>query len=268
MKRILSLLLLCAATAAVSCGNDNDGSESAPGVSVTGVELNQTALSMVRGMTKTLTATTTPADATNAEIVWSSGDTDFATVSTSGEVTAVGESGKVTITATSVDGGKTAVCEVTLRRLDFEREAVLDKLLPADPYASDANSYLFDVYSLDMDYHAVIVDYGAGDWLRNTPCQWAGVYEAEDAADLSAATSFQTKKWELVGQGMPNSGGMRYGLLFIIPSSVEIGDLFGTAPLLDESGQPRYDAWGEPVYKLKPEWEGEGVKFGQEVKAE
>ena len=83
-------------------------------VSVTGVTLNKSTLSLVEGESETLTATVSPDNATNKEVTWSSNDDDVATVNSStGEVTAVAE-GVATITATTTDGGKTATCTVTV----------------------------------------------------------------------------------------------------------------------------------------------------------
>jgi formylglycine-generating enzyme required for sulfatase activity len=80
-------------------------------VPVTGVELNKTSASLIVG--ETLTATVAPANATNKAVTWSSSDTTVVTVSSSGAVTPV-KSGSATITVTTVDGGKTAQCAVTV----------------------------------------------------------------------------------------------------------------------------------------------------------
>jgi uncharacterized protein YjdB len=87
-------------------------------VAVTGVSVTPTAASIVKGTTKTLTATVTPSNATNKNVTWaSSDDTSVATVSSSsGVVRGVGI-GTATITATAADGsGKAATCAVTVTR--------------------------------------------------------------------------------------------------------------------------------------------------------
>ncbi len=58
----------------------------------------------------TLTPTVSPENATVKDIMWTSGDESIVTVA-DGKLTAVAE-GKTTITATTVDGGFTAACEV------------------------------------------------------------------------------------------------------------------------------------------------------------
>jgi uncharacterized protein YjdB len=58
-------------------------------VSVTGVTLNKTSVTLLVGGTEPLAATTAPSNATNQNVTWSSSDTGIATVSTSGLVTGV-----------------------------------------------------------------------------------------------------------------------------------------------------------------------------------
>ncbi len=84
-----------------------------PAVSVTGVTLNKSALSLVAGTKGFLTATVAPANATNKTVSYTSSDSSVATVSTTGAVTAVA-AGTATITATTADGSKTATCAVTV----------------------------------------------------------------------------------------------------------------------------------------------------------
>lgn len=83
-----------------------------PTVSVTGVKLDQTSLSLTVGGTGTLNATVQPDNATNKAVTWSSSNETVATVE-NGVVTAVG-AGTADITVTTQDGQKTAVCAVTV----------------------------------------------------------------------------------------------------------------------------------------------------------
>ena len=84
-------------------------------VNVTGVSLDQTSITCAEGGTVDLTATVSPADATNQTVTWKSEDTAVATVDSNGKVTAVAE-GTTTITVTTNDGGKTDVCAVTVTK--------------------------------------------------------------------------------------------------------------------------------------------------------
>ena len=81
-------------------------------INVESVSLNIQNTELKIGEKVTLVATITPSDATNKNITWSSDNTNVATVN-NGIVTAVGE-GKTNITVTTVDGNKTAVCEITV----------------------------------------------------------------------------------------------------------------------------------------------------------
>ena len=83
-------------------------------IPVTDLELNKGTLTLQEKDSDTLTATAEPADATNKDVTWESSDTDIATVSEDGTVTAV-SAGRATITATAADAsGASASCEVTV----------------------------------------------------------------------------------------------------------------------------------------------------------
>ena len=82
-------------------------------VSVTGVSLNESSITLDVGGSKTLAATVTPEDATNKKVCWSSDNEAVATVSEDGVVTAVA-GGTAVITATTHDGLFTASCTVTV----------------------------------------------------------------------------------------------------------------------------------------------------------
>ena len=82
-------------------------------VAVTEVILNNTSLSMVEGDEATLTATVKPDNATDKTVSWSSSDASVASVSVSGEVTAIKE-GTCVITAKS--GDQSAACTVVVKK--------------------------------------------------------------------------------------------------------------------------------------------------------
>lgn len=84
-------------------------------VLVTGVTLTPASLTMSVGdMPQAITATVTPENATNKNVMWHSSDTRVATVSDDGKITAVAE-GMATITVTAEEGGFTAAVEVAVR---------------------------------------------------------------------------------------------------------------------------------------------------------
>ena len=84
-------------------------------IPVIGVTLDKSELELTEGDTAELVATVTPDDADNKNVIWSSSDESIATVDQDGKVTAVKE-GVAVITVTTEDGGKTATCEVTVRK--------------------------------------------------------------------------------------------------------------------------------------------------------
>ncbi|MDR3236422.1 MAG: Ig-like domain-containing protein [Prevotellaceae bacterium] len=106
------LLALGTASAVfTSCGDDKDEpkKENTP-VAVTGISLDKTTLALAIGEEYNLTATVTPANATDKTVTWQTSDPTKATV-LDGKVIAVAE-GTATITAKA--GDKTATCVVTV----------------------------------------------------------------------------------------------------------------------------------------------------------
>ena len=82
-------------------------------VLVDGVSLDKTDITLEIETSEMLTATVSPSDATNKNVIWSSEDESVATVDAYGNVTAVG-AGTAIITVTTEDGGFTASCDVTV----------------------------------------------------------------------------------------------------------------------------------------------------------
>ena len=104
-KFTLVLSALSVLCAAVACGPKED-----PVVAVTGITLSQSSVSLEEGASVSLTATVSPSNATDKNVIWSSSYPGVATVS-GGVVTAV-SAGTASITATA--GGKSAKCEVNV----------------------------------------------------------------------------------------------------------------------------------------------------------
>ena len=82
-------------------------------VAVTGVNVSPASAGVKIGLKVSLTATIAPANATNQDVTWSSGNTAVATVDASGVVTGVA-AGTSTITVKTVDGTKTATSFITV----------------------------------------------------------------------------------------------------------------------------------------------------------
>ena len=95
-----------------------------PNIPVQGLILNKSSLTLTEGgAAETLIATVLPANATNKTINWISSKPSVATVSSNGTVAPVAI-GSATIIATTVDGGKTAICNVTVESPDVPVSSV------------------------------------------------------------------------------------------------------------------------------------------------
>jgi uncharacterized protein YjdB len=83
-------------------------------VSLAGITLSKTSVTLKPEITETLACTFFPDNATNKDVTWSSSNTAVATVDNHGQVTAVGV-GTSQITATSAqDASLKAICDVTV----------------------------------------------------------------------------------------------------------------------------------------------------------
>jgi sialate O-acetylesterase len=84
-------------------------------IPVTGITLSPTSTSLLVGATQQFTATVSPLGATKKAVDWQSDNTNVATVSSTGLVTAKNE-GTATITVTTVDGSFSASSAVTVSK--------------------------------------------------------------------------------------------------------------------------------------------------------
>jgi|GEM_PF-3027746 len=82
-------------------------------VAVTGVTLNTNSASVTLGDSITLSATITPDNASNTDVIWSSSDETIATVDTCGKVTAIA-TGTSVITVTTEESSYTATCQISV----------------------------------------------------------------------------------------------------------------------------------------------------------
>ncbi|MCM1545908.1 MAG: Ig-like domain-containing protein [Clostridiales bacterium] len=82
-------------------------------VHVTGVTVSPTSANVNKGGQKQLTKTIAPANASNQNVTWSSGNTAVATVDQTGKVTAKA-AGSATITVKTADGNFSASCVITV----------------------------------------------------------------------------------------------------------------------------------------------------------
>ena len=114
-------------------------------VAVNSVSLNKTELTLPRTESYTLVATINPSDASDKSVTWKSSDESVAKVDANGKVTAL-KVGTATITVTTVDGGKTATCEVTV---DFAT-GLEEALANTQVYAKQGSIYVNPIQPLQL----------------------------------------------------------------------------------------------------------------------
>lgn len=85
-------------------------------IPVTGITLTNKSIVMYSGETTKIGYSLNPANSTNSAVTWSSSNNAIVTVDATGKVTAKGP-GTATIIVRSADGGHTAYCTVTVRRV-------------------------------------------------------------------------------------------------------------------------------------------------------
>ena len=104
MKKIAIYLIAAIVVATVGCDETFESS------GINSVELNKSALYITHGESETLVATVDPVNA--SEVVWRSSDSQIATVSQTGVVTAVSVEGQTVITVATKIGKRVATCDV------------------------------------------------------------------------------------------------------------------------------------------------------------
>jgi len=82
----------------------------------TQVRINKTSTTLNVGQAEALTATVTPANTSDKAVTWSTSDETIATVTEQGGVVNAIAPGEATITVTTVSGGQTHTCTVTVLR--------------------------------------------------------------------------------------------------------------------------------------------------------
>ena len=113
IKTLLVTTLDIAAISAVAVISTSCGSEKKDSIHVTDVRLNKHSTTLFIDDTVTLIPTVLPEYATDKSVVWTSSDTNVATVDSNGTITAVGL-GNAAITVTTHDGRYTATCDVVV----------------------------------------------------------------------------------------------------------------------------------------------------------
>lgn len=174
-------------------------------VHVTGVTLNESSKEISTRGSLTLTATVSPSNASNKNVTWTSSKPSVATVS-GGVVTPVNP-GSTVITVTTVDGSKTATCNVTVYEATKDAWTILIYMCGANLESDYANQTQIrddygNVYSHDGvglavgdikeilsvsgkpdDINIVIETGGANTWTNNSYGNYSNGYSI-DASKL------------------------------------------------------------------------------------
>ncbi|MDR2423237.1 MAG: Ig-like domain-containing protein [Prevotellaceae bacterium] len=124
MKKVFfrtAILCLIAGFTLGGCGKDEEK------VSVTGVTLSQTSANLFPNDNFKLIAVVSPGNATNQKLLWTSSNPTVASVS-DGTVTAL-TVGEAVITVTTEEGGTTASCTVTVKKMPEIKITVVNNCL-------------------------------------------------------------------------------------------------------------------------------------------
>jgi uncharacterized repeat protein (TIGR02543 family) len=174
---------------------------------VTGVSLNKTSTTLYGiGRTEWLEAICTPYNADNQTVTWSSSNTSVARVEDYGRVTAV-SAGTATITATTVDGGFTASCAVTV-------SANIIDILPNYTFenGTDISAWMFVSQAEANQWHigtATSYEGSRSMYISNNGASYDYTNTAADVSYAGVPVTFAstsasytlTFKWKCVGEG-------------------------------------------------------------------
>lgn len=170
--------------------------------------------------TARLTATATPADATNAAVTWAIDDATVARIDAEGNVTAL-KPGTATLTATAADGcGATAECALTVKVLSGDANgsgslAVNDVVLTARAVVDDVDPK-FVVEAVDFNADGLV---RVGDLAQtvNAVLEWTAepTHVIRRAAPLSGALEAAVSNgvMELNVAGITEFSGLQFDLL-------------------------------------------------------
>ena len=184
-----------------------NGYNSGGSVSVTGVTVSPTETSISVGEDITLTATVAPENASDQSVTWSSSDTSVATVS-EGTVTGVA-AGTATITVTTVDGGFTDACEITVAAPGEIKHVTIGKDDYTPGYASAGTSgtitkSVVSTNDLSMNYAGINTEASSGSsysytmyvggngYIYSTTCP-AGYYPSNVVVSFTTGTGTSGK---------------------------------------------------------------------------
>jgi uncharacterized protein YjdB/O-glycosyl hydrolase len=198
-------------------------------IATTGVSVSPTSASIFATQTQQLTATVSPANASNKSVTWTSSNTAVATVNSTGLVTGVAQ-GTATITARTVSGNFTATTAMTIKGQEpyTGTPISLPGVVQAENYdkggqniayndadASNNGNQYRTTEGVDVDVIAGTTGYTVGwtangEWLEYTTNVTAGTYSV--IATVATPSSGKQMVVKLDGAtlttiNIPNTGG-------------------------------------------------------------
>jgi O-glycosyl hydrolase/uncharacterized protein YjdB len=176
-----------AGTATITATTQDGGKTASAGITVSvigvaGVSVSPSSAAIFAGQTQQLSAAVLPANASNKSVTWSSSNTNVANVNSSGLVTAIAQ-GTAIITATTVSGGFTATCNLTVKGQEAYNgtPAILPGVVQAENYDTGGQNVAYN----DAD-----------------PANQGGAYRTSEGVDISgiSGTSGFTTGWAADGE--------------------------------------------------------------------
>lgn len=147
---------------------------------VSGITLSESEIEVINKKTYTLEAVVNPEAADDKTVTWSSDNKSVATVDDKGVVTAVSV-GKANITATTNDGGYSAVCIVTVLPRQFKTTWIVDGVKTVKYQDEEA-----EIVALDDPYK---IGYSFGGWTPEIP-------DVMPAEDLTFTAQFNVNSYK------------------------------------------------------------------------
>ena len=198
---------------------------------VTGLSLSPSAFTMgTNGATQQLTATATMSDGTtqnvtnSAATTYSSSNTSFATVNTTGLVTAVGV-GTATITASN--GGSTATATATVAITS----PTITRVSPAS--GSTAGGDHMDVYGANLTTSSIVTIGGQNASVLSALSDSSRVTVLVPASSAAGSANVVVSN-----PGNTNTGTLSGGYTYLTPSSILFQDSFNSASLSNWTASP------------------------------
>ena len=151
-------------------------------IPVEGVSLDKTEISIHKLVSEQLTAYIQPSIATRKQVTWSSSDESVATVDAQGLVTSV-DYGNAVITVTTVDGGFTAQCAVSV--VKYHGEVTIE---PTAKTSLVYNGKSQEVINSGSGSGTMLYKFSDGEWGTNIPSAsdartYTIYYKAAESAD-------------------------------------------------------------------------------------